>query len=152
MALDPSYMFLAVAQLARVGGSGVSDEPLSFVPRVVVFDVQQPVVYRRVRVLPKPAIHGAGGVPTATPFTAVAFSGDGKYVVAVTAAPEWAAVVWQWGPGRVLHTGGLGGPARRVAFNPSDASQISVSGPGGVFRLFRLLEETVQARRCCVCP
>ncbi|RHY07577.1 hypothetical protein DYB28_011124 [Aphanomyces astaci] len=74
-------------------------------------------------------------------FTSVAFSHDGKFVVAQSTTSEWTFALWDWTRARQVAVAEAHSKVTRICFNPVDVAQISTSG-GVHLRLWRLTEPT----------
>lgn len=74
-------------------------------------------------------------------YVSMAFSPDGKMLIAQGGAPEWNLVLWIWEKSKVQATvkttNQQGSPIYSVAFSPGEGQLASVVGLG-IFRLFKL--------------
>merc|ERR1711881_546317 len=71
------------------------------------------------------------------------FSPDGKYLIAQGAQPDWMLCMWLWEKNKLLSTikstNPAGNPVTQVSFNPSDNTQICVTGQH-IFKFLRYIE------------
>merc|ERR1711881_187707 len=71
------------------------------------------------------------------------FSPDGKYLIAQGAQPDWMLCMWLWEKSKLLSTikstNPAGNPVTQVTFNPTDSTQICVTGQH-IFKFLRYTE------------
>ncbi|KAI9149781.1 hypothetical protein H9P43_009960 [Blastocladiella emersonii ATCC 22665] len=91
----------------------------------------------------------AGGANSDTPkeIVSLCFSADSKYIASLTCGPDWMLHNWSWEKAKVIasvRTNNVAGyTVHQVAFNPWDASQVSVIG-NGVFKCYRYMEGSMR--------
>lgn len=80
-------------------------------------------------------------------YVSLAFSPDGKVLAAQGGAPEWNLVLWIWEKSKVASmvksTNQQSSPVHQCAFNPQDASVISVVG-NLIFKTFRAADTSLK--------
>lgn len=95
-------------------------------PYVSFFDTGRN--HRRSKGLPMPS------ESSATEFSSVAFSGDGKLALTQGAAPDWLLTLWHWDKAKpVVSVKTSPEPSRgvyQVSFNPVDPSIVCATGNG----------------------
>ncbi|OQR91989.1 hypothetical protein ACHHYP_04160 [Achlya hypogyna] len=74
-------------------------------------------------------------------FVSLAFSVNGKFLVAQSSTANWSFVLWDWTRARKIAVAEVHAKVTRVHFNPIDVAQMSTSG-GVHLRLWKLAEPT----------
>jgi hypothetical protein len=78
-----------------------------------------------------------------TEIVSMDFSPDGKYLIAQGAAPDWMLCMWLWEKSKLLSmiksTNPAGNPVTQISFNPTDSTQVCVTGQH-IFKFLRYTE------------
>jgi len=128
IALSHTRRHLAVAE--HIPGSQISN------PHIIIYDLLHDTSKRQ-RVLQMPPDTNFQDI------VSMDFSPDGKYLIAQGAQPDWTLCMWLWEKNKLLSTikstNPAGNPVTQVSFNPTDPTQICVTGQN-IFKFLRFTE------------
>jgi len=127
IALSSTRRHLAVAE--SLPGQGAQ-------PHIIIYDLLHDSSKRQ-RLITMPAEVSFNEI------ISMDFSPDGKYLIAQGAQPDWMLCMWLWEKNKLLSvvksTNPAGNPVTQVSFNPSDNTQICVTGQH-IFKYLRYTE------------
>lgn len=130
LALSANRRYLAVAESFSLNGS------INTQPHIVIYDLMNDN-NKRQRILTMPP------EMTFQEIASMDFSPDGKFLIAQGAQPDWMLCMWLWEKSKLLSTikstNPAGNPVTQVSFNPSDSTQICVTGQN-IFKFLRYTE------------
>lgn len=130
LAISANRRYLAVAEAFNHQNGSIQQ------PHIIIYDLLNDNSKRQ-RILTMPPEMQFNEI------VSLDFSPDGKFLIAQGGRPDWMLCMWLWEKSKLLSTikstNPAGNPVTKISFNPSDSTQICVTGQN-VFKFLRYTE------------